>query len=66
MPALCQPEAVLPQQMACLPQQLPLKPEGNVIWKAAINNSDYNSLLQHVYIRKDLLYNIYLNSVLKA
>lgn len=28
--AVCQPETVLPQQMASLPQQLPFKSEGNL------------------------------------
>lgn len=30
VPAVREPETVLPQQMARLPQQLPLKPKGKV------------------------------------
>lgn len=36
VPAVCQPETVLPQQMARLPQQLPLQPEGTRTYKAAV------------------------------
>ncbi|TKS80780.1 Protein furry -like protein [Collichthys lucidus] len=40
VPAVCQPETVLPQQMARLPQQLPLKSEG----KSAAVDSEHSRL----------------------
>lgn len=38
LPAVCQPEAALPQPLACLSQQLPLQPQGTksgLRWPAA-------------------------------
>lgn len=40
MPAVRQPEAVLPQQMACFPQQLPLQSQGKGTQKPAAITSD--------------------------
>lgn len=45
VPAVCQPETGLPQQMARLPQQLPLKPEGK--WNRGMITSNRNLLDLH-------------------